>query len=569
VNAASPFGKQVVARSSEITRIAALPRRTWTDEAAADLAAMLTRELKTPRGTRVLRPVQAIALFEAMEVGGLFGPIRVGGGKTDLTLLLPLVLEAKNPILLLPAALMEKTWRDYNILKEHWRLPTNLQLISYEMLGLVQSAERLEYIQPDLIEADECHYIKNHRAGRTRRVTRYMRAHPNTKFVGVSGTVMKASLKDFAHLLRWALKGGAPIPVTDDEVEAWADALDEKVNPLARRKPEALLALGLGPQEPQPGGVLTQARRVFQSRLLETRGVVASSKNDGVTCSLRVSALEYEPAQITAQHIKQLRETSTTPDGWTFSEPIVLRMYLRQLALGFNSRWDPFPPADWLAARRDWAVFVRETLTDSETLDTELQVANAVDARRLRTGTLDAWRAVRDTFTIQPKDVWHDDTALQTCAAWMAREKGIVWCEHVFFARRLAQVTGAVYYGANGISDGGESITLVKPGAAIIASVQANATGRNLQMFSTNLITSCPPSAAKVEQLVGRTHRDGQEADEVTVDILLGCSEHHDAFTRALEGAQAAADVLGHDQKLLLSDVVMPDISSRRGPLWQ
>src|ERR1019366_7259717 len=139
---------------------------------------------------------------------------------------------------------------------------------------------------------------------------------------------------------------------------------------------------------------------------------------------------------------------------------------------------------------------------------------------------------------------------------------GIVWCEHVFFARRLAQVTGAVYYGANGISDGGESITLVKPGAAIIASVQANATGRNLQMFSTNLITSCPPSAAKVEQLVGRTHRDGQEADEVTVDILLGCSEHHDAFTRALEGAQAAADVLGHDQKLLLSDVVMPDISS-------
>lgn len=88
-------------------------------------------------------------------------------------------------------------------------------------------------------------------------------------------------------------------------------------------------------------------------------------------------------------------------------------------------------------------------------------------------------------------------------------------------------------------------------------------------MFSTNLVTSCPPSAYTVEQLFGRTHRDGQEADTVTVDILLGCREHHDAFYRAVDGARAAADTLGHDQKLLLSDICMPDISSRRGPLWQ
>ena len=55
------------------------------------------------------------------------------------------------------------------------------------MLGLVQSAQKLDYIQPDLIIADECHLLKNHKAGRTRRVTRYMREHPETKFVGVSG----------------------------------------------------------------------------------------------------------------------------------------------------------------------------------------------------------------------------------------------------------------------------------------------------------------------------------------------------------------------------------------------
>ena len=139
----------------------------------------------------------------------------------------------------------------------------------------------------------------------------------------------------------------------------------------------------------------------------------------------------------------------------------------------------------------------------------------------------------------------------------MADHAGIVWCEHRFFAVRLSQMTGVVYYGANGCTETGESITSVKPGKPIIASIQANATGRNLQMFSENLITSCPTSAQTLEQLIGRTHRDGQEADEVTVDILLGCREHREAFDRALDGARAAADVLGHDQKLLLADVLI------------
>jgi hypothetical protein len=593
VTATSPFGSRYVPSTPEIARIAALPRRTWFDEAAAELAEMLTRELKTPGGTMKLRPVQAIALYEAMECGGLFGPIRVGGGKTALTLIAPLVLEAKRPVLLLPAMLIEKTRHDRKILAEHWHLPTNLQIISYELLGLVQSAQKLEYIRPDLIVADECHYLKNHRAGRTRRVTRYMHEHPETKFVGVSGTVMKASVKDFAHLLRWALKGNAPIPVTEDEVEAWADALDERVNPLARRQPEALLALSAGSLQNDRGRELAglldtlerddvaRARRAFQSRLLETRGVVASSRTDGVTCSLRVSGLEYQPSAVTEQHIGSMRNGVkdahgkfvvwpwTTPDGWSFSEPFEFRMYLRQLALGFHGIWEPRPPPEWIEARRNWASFVRETLEESQVLDTELQVANTVDQGKISTTTLERWRAVRDTFTIQPKDVWHDDAALTACAAWMEKERGIVWCEHRFFARRLAQLTCAPYYGANGLSESGESITVVKPGRAIIVSRQANATGRNLQMFSTNLVTSCSPCAQIVEQLIGRTHRDGQEADEVTVDILLGCREHHDSFQRALDGARAAADTLGHDQKLLLADIVMPDISSRKGPLWQ
>ena len=557
MNAATPFGVRSVEHTPEIDRIAALPRRVWSDEAAIDLAARLTRELKTPGGTMTLKPVQAIALYEAMECGGLFGPIKVGGGKTLLSALLPLVLEAKRPILLLPAALVEKTWKEFRELSKHWRVPTNIQIESYEMLSLVQSARKLEYIQPDFLETDEAHYIKNHRAGRTRRVVRYMQQHPETRFAAFSGTMIKSSIRDFAHFVRWALKEGAPVPKTDDEVSAWADALDEKVNPLGRRQAGALL---------QFGG--SSAREAFQRRLLETPGVVASSATDGVDCSLRISALEYTASETTAGHFEVLRKTFTTPDGWTFSAKVLLRMYLRQLALGFHSVWSPRPPPEWIEARRDWASFVRDTLPDSESLDTELQVANAVDAGRLQTGTLNAWRRVRDSYKIEPKDVWHDDVALQACAAWMADEKGIVWVEHVFFGRKLAELTGAPYYGPKGLDAQGQSIVNVKPGKAIIASVAANGTGRNLQMFSKNLITSCPTLALTVEQLIGRTHREGQEADEVTVDILLGCREHHDAFYRALDGAEATAETLGDQQKLLLADLVIPNIQHKTGPLW-
>jgi hypothetical protein len=720
---ASPFRSQVVEATSEVARIAALPRRTWSPEAALELAALLTRELKTPGGTMKLRPVQAIALYEAMEVGGLFGPMRVGAGKTLCTALLPAVLEAKRPILLLPAALIDKTAVEFKVLREHWRIATNLQLISYESLGLVQSANKFAYIQPDLIVADEAHYLKNHRAGRTRRVARYMQERPDTRFVAVSGTVMKGSVRDFAHLLRWALKAGAPIPATDEEVESWADALDDRVNPLSRRQPAALLELGevAAPADrgrelaqllaDEQASDLTRARRAFQARLLETRGVVASPRSDGVTCSLRVSALEYQPSAVTEQHFDTLRRRSETPCGKSFTEATEMQMYARELALGFSYTWIPrekvaewdalvlqsknvgwlktgndggkptlrsagrtlglgtpgtgqlslkellrgttatgerstssstdspssstkrlskntevdvtsakeksergpisrstivikqaesevffarnaieasgclgtmplglneplrtfltqnSPPPDWLAARKAWCSFVREQIEQSYLYDTMLQVANACRAGSLSSRTLDAWKEIESSYEPLTRPIFYDTTALETCVAWMQEHVGVVWVEHQAFGVALSQLSGVPYYGAGGYAQG-VSIMDVRPDKSIIASVQANGTGRNLQMFSANLVTSCPSSAAIVEQLIGRTHRDGQEADTVTVDVLFGCREHYDAITRAIDGARAAADVLGHDQKLLLADLILPNIDNRKGPLW-
>jgi len=713
VNASwSPFGSQEVRRTPEIKRIAALPRRVWTDEAAADLAAMLTRELKTPRGTMHLKHIQAIALYEAMECGGVFGPIIVGGGKSLLCALLPLVLEAKRPVLLMPASLVSKTWSEREILKEHWRLPTNVQIVSYESLSLVASARKLEYIQPDLIVCDELHYLKARKAGRTRRVVRYMHSYPDTKFAGVSGTIMRSSILDFAHLLRFALKKGAPIPATEDEIVTWADCLDEKVNPLARRRPHAIFDLG-----ERPSGVdeITAARIVFQNRLLETPGVVASAKTDGVTCSIRVQALEYQLSPVVEEHFKSLRSRWETPCGKGFSQATEFRMYARELALGFSytwipkekvSEWDALlrrsklppemrpasvgaertqksaepaarlgtteidrrnskeprlgttatgekstsnnntasllpsimrllqntkgavtsanekrqksqnaispsttvtrqiksegcfarsatgaldcsgmiplglsgplltflnqnrPPPEWLGARREWCSFVREQISRSKKYDTMLQIANACRAGLLASETLDAWKKIESSYEPATRPIFYETTALETCLTWLQKNVGIVWVEHLAFGETLSRLSGAPYFGPGGLDASGASIKDATGKHSVIASITACGQGFNLQMFSKNLITSCPSGAATIEQVLGRTHRDGQLADEVVVDILLGCREQYEAFDRALEGAKAAEALLGHSQKLLLADLLIPDISKRKGPLW-
>ena len=611
---ASPFGRAVVEHTPEISRIAALPRRTWSDEAAAKLAEMLTRELKTPGGTMVLRPVQAVALYEAMECGGLFGPMRVGSGKTLVTLLVSSALEAKRPLLLLPASLVSKTWNDRKVLAEHWRLPSNLQIESYESLSLVQSARKLEYIRPDLIIADEAHFLKGRRAGRTRRVVRYMDSYPDTKFAAVSGTIMKASLRDFAHLLRFALKTQAPIPATDDEVESWADCLDERVNPLARRRPEALLELSSDPLPNDRGRSLaslldtlehddlTRVRRTFQARLLETKGIVSSSKQDGVTCSIRVQALEYQLSPLVEEHFKTLRTRWETPCGKAFSEATEMRMYARELALGFSytwisrekiSEWEHLTkerlgeislglsaqqltfleqnrsPPEWLNARRAWCSFVREQISQSKKYDTMLQVANACRAGLLDSGALDAWKEIESSYEPLTRPIFYETTALETCLTWLKKNVGIIWVEHRAFGEALSQLAEVPYFGPGGLDASGASIANAKGDKPIIASIAACGQGFNLQMFSRNLITSCPSGAATVEQVLGRTHRDGQLADEVEVWILFGCREQYEAFDRALEGAKAAEELLGHSQKLLLADICMPDISKRVGPLWQ
>lgn len=556
-----------VRHTPELDRIMMIERRRpLTPDEEEERIDLLTEFLRTPGGTMRLRPVQAQALFEAHDYQGLFGPIRVSGGKTMISLLAPIVLEARAPMLIVPAALIEKTRTEARKLALHWKLPTFLHIVSYQSLGRVSGAQTLESLNPDLIICDEAHKLKNKRAAVTKRVARFMHEHPETRFIALTGTISKRSLHDFAHLLAWSLKLRTPLPRHYNELEAWALAIDERPNAIVPPlHPGAILKLAT---EEDTGGPTQRARTAVRRRINDTPGVVTAS-GEGCNVSLRVQGHVVQTTMNTTAAFDMLRTQWKTPDGWPLSDGFAIWRHARELALGFFYKWDPRPPDDWLEARKKWSAFCREVLNGNRrNLDSEMQVALACKEHPEWYGDKEykAWVAIRESFKSRTVAVPFDDSVLSYCQHWAGHGGGLIWCEHIDFAQRLSARTGLPYFAGEGLDAQKNSIENFE-GKCAILSIEANREGRNLQRFSRNLVVPPPQQGDRWQQLLGRTHRDGQEADEVICDIVISCAEYVDAMRIMMNDAQYQEDITGDHQKLLLADVVVPETPSQ-GPIW-
>lgn len=531
-----------VSRTSEFKRIENLPRRKWQDIVTPEVVQDVTDYLKTPNGTMTFKPIQAAAIIEIHDYKGAFLPVGVGKGKALMSLMAATVLEAKRPLLIVPADLREQTIR--KVIPEmgkHWRLNPNLRVISYSELPLAHNANLLPEMRPDLIILDECHKAKNVKSGTVRRLHRYMSEHPYTQVVAMSGTVSNRSLRDYWHLCFWCLKETlTPLPLKWTELCAWADAIDEGVaNPM---DPGALLEFC----EPEDEG---NVRKGYRRRLTETPGVVASGDEE-LGVSLVIRKWKAQATEEVWATMSNCREIWEDPNGDPITEAVALWRLMRQLALGFWYRWDPLPPEDWMTARREWKRFVRHTISyNRRGLDTELQVWND-QAKKPGTEFL-AWSALKDTFEPNVVTEWIDTSIFSRIKDWLTIGDGIVWVEHTSFGERAAKELGIPYFGAGKKA----SSEILDASGPIIASIAAHGTGKNLQQWNRNLITS-PPASGKIwEQLLGRTHRMGQQADTVTCDVLLHAPELINSFEQALADARYLEDSLGGRQKLNYADI--------------
>jgi hypothetical protein len=581
-----------VRRTPEVTRILELPRHRWQEYDLDALVETVTGAYRLPGGTMRLRPVQAMALKHLFESDGLFGSIAVGEGKTLISFLAPVVVDSKCALLLVPAKLKEKTRRDFAELRKHWEAPRKIEVMSYELLGRAQAAEVLDKLKPDLIIADECHRLKNLSAAVTRRVIRYLQAHPAVRVAVMSGTVTSRSLKDFHHLIAAALRGDMPLPKTQSETQMWARAIDEKVE--VRARPGALIQfLPHGSQT-----TLETIRAAVGRRIYETPGVVHTDKSS-VSASILIDYFDPKIPQEVTDHLETLIRDKIAPNGDDCMPSDVYR-HTRTLVQGFYYEWDPEPPEDWRKARSSWGRFVRRILEDFDPkYDSELTIANACSRRRhrawvepenpefnhdgdpilvlfecdgcskcedgwippkLSTKAYDAWKAVRKKYEINSIPRWLTDTTLVQALKKVGWHGGkfndpvMIWIEHQAPGEKLVELTGLSYYHRQGKDQHGNAIEDADPNESMILSIASNNEGRNLQAWNRSLVIPPPGSGKTWEQLLGRQHRPGQLADQVEVLVMLGHARVSEAMSQAFSDARYIQQTTLNPQKLLLAD---------------
>jgi len=546
--------------SDEIDRIGKLPRRRWTDQELEKMAGELTKRFRAPGGTRRLWATQARVLAEAYQCSGAYAAIPVGGGKTDISFLLPSVLGAKRPLLLVPATLKSKTYVNFAELRKHYVAPRSYPVISLEMVQHPNSRQLLNQFRPDLIVVDESQNIASHKSARTRRIIEYINNNPDTRFVALSGSPLRLSVMDYWHLVRVALRDKAPLPKSRSEMERWAEALDVEV--AERRRPGALGEMLNVPSE----APLKDLREAFSARMSDSWGFVSVAKSScDMPIKLTLDGSMTVPDNI-LNAVKQIRETGETINRDLLDSGALVQRHIRELANGFFYFWDPKPPEEWLRARRAWNKFVRDQTEEwagpkdleSDEEDNDEFVADSpklVAEANPHHPLLKAWVAIKDVYDPLKNrtERWLSEYAVEHCIAKVGSEPTIVWVDQVEFGRRLAARSGWRYFGGGKPASAALTALSGSPEAGtytVILSLQAHHRGHNLQAWNRLYYTTVPASVTKWEQSIGRVHRSGQER-AVSIYVFAPLPEMRQSFNKALDRAKGIFQTTGQLQKLL------------------
>jgi len=290
---------------------------------------------------------------------------------------------------------------------------------------------------------------------------------------------------------------------------------------------------------------------------LETTGVVASS-DDALGASLVIRGLDIKQDKEVTSALDRLNGSWETPAGDEIGDTLEFARKLREILQGFYYVWE-WPNGninyDWLKARKEWKKFVRNMIqTNRKQMDSELAVWNYCTNEQEYTN----WRAWRSYPQPPTTPVWLSKFLASVAGSWLYDNEGIIWVAHDAVGQMLAEETGLRYFGG-GQRNNAEILSWDK---SFIASILAHSTGKNLQRWNRNLLIDTPSSGAAFEQLLGRTHRPGQKADEVIFDVALLGEAVRGFVDSAVLDAHYIEDTTGARQKLLYGRILLPEMGS-------
>jgi hypothetical protein len=302
-------------------------------------------------------------------------------------------------------------------------------------------------------------------------------------------------------------------------------------------------------------------RRAYKLRMTTCPGVVASGDAEiGVSLVLENRPVkehqEVEGWPELESLIERIETEWVTPNGDEIEYPIHTYKWLYELSAGFYNelKW-PQPSAlasrrdisedeaydilsraeDYHIAHQEYAKRLRKFLQEESApnLDTPM-LAGANMARHgsrdVPTELYRLWKKAKDKdFEDRPE---RDSTAVRVCpykindaVSWaMALPKGegaIIWYYHQEVGKWLmeelrAQGVDCLHCPA-GDAANERIIDPTNGNKVVVASLKAHGTGKNLQHFQYQYVTQWPRPAQDAEQFLGRTHRNGQKADELVV----------------------------------------------------
>jgi len=350
------------------------------------------------------------------------------------------------------------------------------------------------------------------------------------------------------------------------------------------------------------------ARAGYGRRLRTTPGITIS-KGSICRAGLRIRLWRPTPPAAITEALHRLTGGWVLPDGTELVDALEIHRHARTLARGYFNRWrwpdcdlcrgtgENQPPRgpeltcfdcegrgrtidhEWLEARRGWNAAVRNALEYGarEGFDSPALVERACRDGRAGGALMAAyarWQTVAHHPEPPTEIVWLDGARAWLTAAIRT------WLHHVAPHEHEGDDTGdtaagpppprgllwyetrgveSVLYGL-GLDVRGAGSDQPRSGSCPALSRRVHGEGANLQAWWANLVLEPMSSGQINEQLIGRTHRPGQTAPLVRIDVFAPTW----VGRRALEEAIARTEFLRHAgglgdfAKLLIADYEPP-----------
>lgn len=472
-------------------------------------------------------------------------------------------------------------------------------IMPYSLLSTVDSVELLDAISPELIICDEAHNVKNRRASRTRRFLNHVNEN-NPQLVCLSGTITSKGVADYQHLIRLALGDNCPLPRSPVMASEWGTVIDSGVYCSESNLCRPLVPLLHWAREHHPKEnfpeVTTGFRKAYKHRLVSAPGVVATSDAEiGVSLVMSNHVLESEKTEGWIELQKLISQVETlylTPNGDEIDHAIHAFKWMYELSSGFYNElvWQTpmelgkqrsIPPeeAERLLNKSKKhheanQVYVKELRDFLENrsrpgYDTPMLVGLNISqhgAKYVGTGLSDLWKDMKALeFHRMPKRISHQirvcpfkkDAAVLWASCLGKDTGGLIWVWHQEMGRWIME--GLREAGLDPLYAGAAS-TLFDPNNIekssrhiVVTSIEAHKEGKNLQPFQNQLYVQWPRSSKAAEQSLGRTHRNGQTADELIVDMLNSSPFDHQLFAACLNDALYIQQTTSMRQKLIIA----------------